>query len=53
VFEEAIYAAVGHKKFGGRTFLDEALELFEEDVFKDESEEEECASHNSSQNKVM
>jgi len=33
VFEEAVCAAVGHKKFGGKTFIDEALELFEENFF--------------------
>lgn len=37
VFEEAIYAAVAHKKFGGRTFVEEALELFQEDFLNDEA----------------
>ena len=32
-------AAVGHKKFGGKTFIDEALELFEENFFNSKDDE--------------
>jgi len=28
-----VCAAVGHKKFGGKTFIDEALEMFEDNFF--------------------
>lgn len=31
VFEEAICAALGHKKFGGQDFIAECLELFEDE----------------------
>lgn len=45
VFEEAVCAALGHKKFGGKDFLTECLELFDDDqeleiLFKDDTMEE-------------
>lgn len=31
---------MGHKKFGGKDFVQEALDLFEESIFEDTTEEE-------------
>ena len=31
IFEEAICAGLGQKKFGGKDFISECLELFDED----------------------
>jgi hypothetical protein len=32
VFEEAICAGLGHKKFGGKDFISECLELFDDNM---------------------